>query len=54
MDEHTEHTNQSNGNGKGSGHDTPETMFDSLRIAAGDLAERAGPTVRVQKLHPWD
>ena len=46
MDEHTEHTNQSNGNGKGSGHDTPETMFDSLRIAAGDLAERAGPTVR--------
>ena len=46
MDEHTEHTNQSNGNGKGSGHDTPETMFDSLRIAVGDLAVRAGPTVR--------
>ena len=35
MDEHTEHTNQSNGNGKGSGHDTPETMFDSLRNRRG-------------------
>ena len=40
MDEHT------NGNGKSSDRETPETMFDSLKIAAGDLAERAGPTVR--------
>ena len=43
MDEHTQHTN---GNGKSSDRETPETMFDSLKIAAGDLAERAGPTVR--------
>ena len=46
MDEHTEHKNESNGNGKSSDRETPETMFDSLRIAVGDLAERAGPTVR--------
>jgi hypothetical protein len=46
MDEHTEHKNESNGNGKGGARETPETMFDSLRIAVGDLAERAGPTVR--------
>ena len=43
MDEHTQHTN---GNGKSSDRETPETMFDSLKIAAGDLAERAAPTVR--------
>ena len=43
MDEHSQHTN---GNGKSSDRDTPETMFDSLKIAAGDLAERAAPTVR--------
>ena len=46
MDEHTEHADHSNGNGKDSARATPETMFDSLRIAVGDLAERAGPTVR--------
>ena len=43
MDEHSQHTN---GNGKSSDRETPETMFDSLKIAAGDLAERAAPTVR--------
>jgi len=43
MDEHSQHTN---GNGKSSDRDTPETMFDSLKIAAGDFAERAAPTVR--------
>jgi hypothetical protein len=43
MDEHSQHTN---GNGKSSDRDTPETMFDSLKVAAGDLAERAAPTVR--------
>jgi hypothetical protein len=43
MDEHSQHTN---GNGKSSDRETPETMLDSLKVAAGDLAERAAPTVR--------
>jgi hypothetical protein len=43
MDDETRGTNEAHENGKGS---SPETMFDSLKVAAGDLAERAGPTVR--------
>jgi hypothetical protein len=43
MDDETRGTNEAHENGKGH---APETMFDSLKVAAGDLAERAGPTVR--------
>jgi hypothetical protein len=43
MDDETRGTQEPHENGKGS---SPETMFDSLKVAAGDLAERAGPTVR--------
>jgi hypothetical protein len=43
MDDRTHSTNGHDANGN---RHEPETMFDSLKVAANDLAERAGPTVR--------
>ena len=39
-------THSTNGHDKNGNRHEPETMFDSIKVAAGDLAERAGPTVR--------
>lgn len=39
-------THSTNGHDKNGNRNDPETMFDSLKVAANDLAERAGPTVR--------
>lgn len=46
MDDKTHSTDDAHNNGKDNGHGQPETMFDSLKVAAGDIAEKAGPTVR--------
>jgi hypothetical protein len=43
MDDRTHSTNGHDSDGN---RHEPETMFESLRVAANDLAERAGPTVR--------
>jgi hypothetical protein len=39
-------THSTNGHDKNGNRQEPETMFDSIKVAANDLAERAGPTVR--------
>jgi hypothetical protein len=39
-------THSTNGHDKNGNRPEPETMFDSIKVAANDLAERAGPTVR--------
>jgi hypothetical protein len=46
MDDKTHSADDAHTNGKANGHGQPETMFDSLKVAAGDIAEKAGPTVR--------
>jgi hypothetical protein len=41
-----EQSHSTNGHDKNGNRHEPETMFDSIKVAANDLAERAGPTVR--------
>jgi hypothetical protein len=46
MDDPTRSSTDGHDNGKNGAQDAPDTMFDSLKVAAGDIAEKAGPTVR--------
>ncbi len=46
MDEHTEHTNQRTATAREAATKRPRRCSTRCKIAAGDLAERAGPTVR--------